>query len=249
MTLAAEHLGPRLGGLIAATPQLSVLALVFFTLEQGREFAAETAFWTIPGMCATIPVTFVYLAVADRIHASRLTAIAAGALGALGSFALAIALIGLLPLTRITAVLFAALVCFVASRFVRRLPDTAPLVRVRASAGLLLARAGVSAGMVIAITAVAQVLGPKWSGLVAGFPVNSLPVMAILHFHYGARTIEPMVKLWPSGAFGICLFNLAAWLTLVRLGIVGSLLVSYAVDMIYLAALNWSWLLRSRSRL
>jgi hypothetical protein len=249
VTLAAERLGPRLGGLIAATPQLSVLALVFFTLEQGREFAAETAFWTIPGMCATIPVTFVYLAVADRIPASRVTAIAAGALGAIGSFALSIALIGLLPLTRVTAVPFAALVCFVASRLVRRLPDTAPLVRVRASAGLLLARAGVSAGMVIAITAVAQVLGPKWSGLVAGFPVNSLPVMAILHFHYGARTIEPMVKLWPTGAFGICLFNLAAWLTLVRLGIVGSLLVSYAVDVAYLAALNWRWLVRPRGRL
>ena len=226
-----------------------MLALVFFTVEQGREFAAETAFWTIPGMCATIPVTFVYLAVADRFHGSRLTAIVAAALAALASFALAIGLIGLLPLTRATAVPFAGLVCFAASRLVRRLPDTAPLVRVRASAGLLLTRAGVSAGMVIGITAVAQVLGPKWSGLVAGFPVNSLPVMAILHFHYGARTIEPMVKLWPAGAFGICLFNLAAWLTLVRLGIVGSLLVSYAVDLAYLAALNWRWLVRARTRL
>ena len=142
---------------------------------------------------------------------------------------------------------FAALVCFVAARLVQRLPDTAPLVRVRASAGLLLVRAGVSAGMVIAITAVAHALGPKWSGLVAGFPVNSLPVMAILHFHYGARTIEPMVKLWPSGAFGICLFNLAAWLTLERFGIVGSLAISYAVDLAYLVTLNWSWL-RGRAR-
>src|SRR6266850_483115 len=76
VSLAAERLGPRLGGLIAATPQLSVLALVFFTLEQGREFAAETAFWTIPGMCATIPVYFVYLAAADRVDGSRLGSIA-----------------------------------------------------------------------------------------------------------------------------------------------------------------------------
>jgi len=249
VTLAAERLGPRLGGLIAATPQLSVLALVFFTLEQGREFAAETAFWTIPGMCATIPVYFVYLAAADRVDGSRLGSIAVGAAAGLGAFILAIGLIGLLPLTRVTAVPFAALVCFVAARLVQRLPDTAPLVRVRASAGLLLVRAGVSAGMVIAITAVAHALGPKWSGLVAGFPVNSLPVMAILHFHYGARTIEPMVKLWPAGAFGICLFNLAAWLTLARLGIAGSLLVSYAVDLAYLVAINWTWLIRSRARL
>ena len=102
--------------------------------------------------------------------------------------------------------------------------------------------------MVIGITSVAQILGPKWSGLVAGFPVNSLPVMAILHFHYGSRTIEPMVKLWPQGAFGICLFNVAAWLTLVRLGLAGSLVVSYAVDVAYLLTLNWTWL-RGRPRL
>lgn len=249
VTLAAERLGPRLGGLIAATPQLSVLALVFFTLEQGREFAAETAFWTIPGMCATIPIYFVYLAVAERVGGPRLLSIAAGGLAGLGAFALAIALIGLLPLTRATTVPFAALVCLVAARLVRRWPDTAPLVRVRASAGLLLARAAVSAGMVIGITAAAHALGPKWSGLVAGFPVNSMPVMAILHYHYGARTIEPMVKLWPPGAFGICLFNLAAWFTLPRLGIAGSLLVSYAVDAVYLVALNWSWLRQPRGRL
>ena len=226
-----------------------MLALVFFTLEQGREFAAETAFWTIPGMCATIPVYFVYLAVAARVGGSRVRSIAAGGLAGLTAFAAAIALIGLLPLTRLTAVPFAALVCFLAARLVRRLPDTAPLIRVRASAGLLLVRAGVSAGMVIGITAAAHALGPKWSGLVAGFPVNSLPVMAILHYHYGARTIEPMVKLWPAGAFGICLFNLAAWLTLARLGVVGSLMVSYVVDAAYLMALNWRWLLRPRSDL
>ena len=226
-----------------------MLALVFFTLEQGREFAAETAFWTIPGMCATIPVYFVYLAVAARAGGSRVLSIAAGGLAGLTAFAAAIALIGLLPLTRITAVPFAALVCFLAARLVRRLPDTAPLIRVRASAGLLLVRAGVSAGMVIGITAAAHALGPKWSGLVAGFPVNSLPVMAILHFHYGARTIEPMVKLWPPGAFGICLFNLTAWLTLGRLGLIGSLVVSYAVDAAYLMALNHRWLLRPRARL
>jgi hypothetical protein len=249
VTVAAERLGPRLGGLIAATPQLSVLALVFFTLEQGREFAAETAFWTIPGMCATIPVYLAYLAVAGRVHAPRLLSIVLGALAGFIAFAAAIGVIGLLPLTRVTAVPFAALVCFVAARLVRRLPDTAPLARVRTSAGLLLARAAVSAAMVIGITSVAQILGPKWSGLVAGFPVNSLPVMAILHFHYGSRTIEPMVKLWPQGAFGICLFNLAAWLTLVRVGLAGSLVVSYAVDLAYLLALNWTWLRGVRPRL
>ena len=32
-TAATERLGPRLGGLFAATPQMSVIALIFFALE------------------------------------------------------------------------------------------------------------------------------------------------------------------------------------------------------------------------
>jgi hypothetical protein len=91
---------------------------------------------------------------------------------------------------------------------------------------------------VLTVTSLAQVLGPKWSGLVAGFPVNSLPVMAILHFHYGRQTIKPLVKLWPAGAFGICLFNLVAWLTTERLGVAATIVLGYAVDVLYLLALN-----------
>jgi Ca2+/H+ antiporter len=43
-TAAAERLGPRLGGLIAATPQMAVVSLIFFALEQGHIFAAESSF-------------------------------------------------------------------------------------------------------------------------------------------------------------------------------------------------------------
>jgi len=115
-------------------------------------------------MCATIPVYLAYLAVATRVREPRLISIALGSLASLAVFALGVVLIGWLPLTRLTAVPFAAVVCFSAARLVRRLPDTAPLVRVRTSAGLLLVRAGVSAVMVIAITSAAHVLGAKCRG-------------------------------------------------------------------------------------
>ena len=84
-----------------------MLALIFFTIEQGHAFAAETAFWTIPGMCATIPVYLAYLTVATRVREPRLVSMALGALAAFAAFALAVILIGWLPLTRVTAVPFA----------------------------------------------------------------------------------------------------------------------------------------------
>jgi uncharacterized membrane protein (GlpM family) len=238
LTLASERLGPRMGGLIAATPQLSVLALIFLSIEQGRAFAAESAFWTIPGMCATIPVYFAYLVATSRFREPRLASIAFGAVASVIAFAVSVGLLSALHLPRVAVVPFAAVVCFISARLVRRLPDTACITPVRTSAARLVARAAASALVVIAVTAAAEALGPRWSGLILGFPANSLPVMAILHFHYGRDAIRPIVKIWPVGAFGICLFNVAAWLATVRFGVTTAIALGYAVDLAYLAVLT-----------
>ena len=88
----------------------------------------------------------------------------------------------------------------------------------------------------LAVTSTAHLLDPKWSDLVVGFPVNSLPVMALLHARYGAGVIMPFIRIFPAGAFGICLFNLVASRTLLRLGLPATIALAYGVDLVYLAA-------------
>ena len=44
-TAAAERLGPRLGGLFAATPQMAVISLTFVAIEQSPVFAARSRRW------------------------------------------------------------------------------------------------------------------------------------------------------------------------------------------------------------
>lgn len=238
VTAAVERLGPRLGAFISATPQLSVVSLIFLTIEQGPAFAAESAYWTIPGMCATVPVFLGYLAATRAVPSPHGASVAAGVAAGTASFAVAIALLGAAPLTRGTVLPLAALVCASTAWVVRRLPDTAALRRVPSSALVLATRASVSALTVIAVTALAHVLGPKWSGLVLGFPVNSLPIMALLHAQYGAAVTRPFIRIFPVGAFGICLFNLIASMTLVRLGLAATLVLAYAVDLLYLVAVS-----------
>src|SRR5688572_6821004 len=238
VTAAVERLGPRLGSLIAATPQLSVVTLIFFTLEQGPAFAAESAFWTIPGMCATIAVFLGYLVATRLVPSPRVRSVAAGvALGSIG-FILTSSLLGALPLTRAAIVPLAVVVCAGTAWMVRRLPDTAALRRVRASPLILATRAAASVLTVVTVTSLAHVLGPKWSGLVAGFPVNGLPVMAILHYQYGADVVKPFIRIFPAGAFGLCLFNLVASVCLVPLGLTATLALAYAVDIAFLFAVS-----------
>jgi hypothetical protein len=44
-TAAAERLGPRVGGVFAATPQMAVISLIFFAIEQSPVFAARSRRW------------------------------------------------------------------------------------------------------------------------------------------------------------------------------------------------------------
>ena len=96
------------------------------------------------------------------------------------------------------------------------------------SISLLVIRVAVSALTVLAVTSVAHLLGPKWSGLVVGFPVNGLPVIALLHARYGPAVIMPFIRMFPIGAFGICLFNLVASWTLERIGLPATIALARA---------------------
>jgi hypothetical protein len=238
VTAAVERLGPRLGAFISATPQLSVVSLIFLTIEQGPAFAAESAYWTIPGMCATVPVFLGYWAATRLVHSPRAVSVVAGVALGSASFAVAAVLLAAVPLTRGTVLPLAAAVCGATAWLVRTLPDTAPLRRVPSSPLVLATRAAVSAVTVIAVTSLAHLLGPKWSGLILGFPVNSLPVMAILHAQYGADVTKPFIRIFPVGAFGICLFNVVASLVLVKLGLVPTLALAYAVDIAFLVLVS-----------
>jgi len=238
-TAAAERLGPRLGGLIAATPQMAVVALIFFAIEQGHGFAAESTFWNIPGMCATIPVLLAYLVATKFVASRRVASITAGVTLGTASFVLATSLFGAIPLSRGTVMPFAAAVCAGTSWVVRGLPDTAALRRVPTSPLLLATRAGASALTVLIVTSLAHLLGPKWSGLIVAFPVNTLPVIVILHWHYGSDVIKPFIKRFPAGAFGVCLFNLVASLCLERLGLALTVTLAYSVDIAYIGMVGW----------
>jgi hypothetical protein len=238
VTAAAERLGPRLGGLIIATPQLAVLALIFFTLEQGPAFAANSAFWNIPGVCTTVPVYLAYLGATYIVPVPRAASIAAAVASGVAAFVVSAVAFAAVPLDRMTVIPFAAAVCAGTAWLVRRLPDTATLTRVRTSPMLLATRAATSVLTVLALTSVAELIGPKWAGLITGFPVNSLPVMAILHAHYGIGVVQPFIKIFPAAAFGICLFNLVAWAVLERLGLAATIVLAYAVAITYLAILD-----------
>ena len=59
------------------------------------------------------------------------------------------------------------------------------------------------------------------------------------------RVIKSFIKIFPAGIFGVCLFNLVAWLSLERLGLSLTIALGYAVDIAYLVMIAW---MRGRAR-
>src|SRR5262249_58968195 len=148
----------------AAVPQLAVVALIFFAIEQGLSFAAESAFWTIPGMCATLSVFLGYLVGTELVPAPRPASIATGiALGTL-CFLVSATLLSFIPLTRWSVLPLAAIACFGTTWIVRKLPDTATLRRVTASPRLLAVRATTPAGTGLPLTGAPPPPRPHGSG-------------------------------------------------------------------------------------
>ena len=57
--------------------------------------------------------------------------------------------------------------------------------------------------------------------------------------HYGRDVVKPFIKTFPAGAFGICLFDLVAWLWLERIGLTLTVVLGYAVAVAYLTVVGW----------
>ena len=118
--------------------------------------------------------------------------------------------------------------------FFRLNPSTAIRRKVPTTALILTARAFFAAAMIIIITAMAQTIGPRWSGIFAAFPTTVLPVAWVLHYHYGGQTILALFREIPLGLLAIIIFSWSVYYTFPWLGVYYGIAISYFVAFLYL---------------
>ncbi len=118
--------------------------------------------------------------------------------------------------------------------FFRITPSPRIKQKVPTTISILLARALFAAMVIVIITAIAQKVGPRWSGIFAAFPTTVLPTVLVLHYHYGAQTIPALFREIPLGMLAIVVFSCSVYFTFPQLGVYGGILVSYTVAFFYL---------------
>ncbi|WP_136656856.1 hypothetical protein [Nitratireductor sp. XY-223] len=226
----AERAGPALAGTLAGLPLGVAIVFFFIGIEQGPDFIVEAAAYTIGGFAATLFFNLGYWVISSRVRNHRFTLAIAGALLAYAIAAVAIAAV---PLNVGSATVLVAVTAGISLFAMRSHGNTRIENRVRMTWLVMAARAGVAVAVVVTVTGIAATIGPRWSGLLAGFPITLFPLLIIMQFSYTPEDAYTVIKAFPYGLPSLVIFVLCAWLFFIPLGVPIGFIASLFVSVLW----------------
>lgn len=237
LSLIAEHVRPKVAGILSGFPLGFAIILYFYGIEHGADFAAASAVYTMAGFLAILSFAGTYYVVSSRIP---------GAAGIAGSTAAAAAVFFAvsmliqelrLSLPSAAGIALAAMILF--AMLFRRIENTTIAARAPFGVRLLALRALIAAVVVLVITAVAGNVGERWAGSFSAFPTTLLPLLLIIHANYGPSHAHTIIKNFPAGLGATFIYlPVVYWLypvTGVHVGTAAAMLASalYSALMVY----------------
>ncbi len=231
----AEHVNPRIAGILSGMPLGAVLVLFFVGLELGPEFATESALYAIPSITATLAFALGYY-FASRIKSS-VSPLLSTLCGLICYFTIAGGLKSItfdLPLGIGLSLIALSLTAY----FFRSSETSKIQKKIRMTFPRMLFRSAMAAGFVVAITTFADLTGPKWSGLLIGFPMTFLPFLLIIHMTYSGEQVRTIIRNFPLGLAGLLCFLIITTQTIPLLGVNLSILVALGGALCYLSLLG-----------
>jgi len=224
----AERVGPRVAGILAGAPTGTPLSLFFFGIEIGPAFAAHSSIYNIIGVVAMLACITAYYRASLRLGMFLSATVACGAYG------FVILILHWLPMNTIGAVCIAFGAILLFGNLLKGIPTTHIARRVPLTPHLLLLRALSAAASILAITALAKLVGSTWSGLFSSFPTTLFPLLLIVHMTYGKEHAHTIIKHVPYGAVPLVLYSLTVSLAYPTIGVVLGTVAAFGVAISYL---------------
>lgn len=210
ITVASERLGPRIAGVLVGLPVVAGPTVLFLACEQGPVFAARAARATLASE-VSVGVFCVLYAVAC-VRAPWWTAVAIG----WGGFFVGTVVLDRLDPSLVTAT---AMACATPLAIVALVPrPELPARPGPASRVDLLVRMVAGVVLVVGLTAVAHVLGPRGSGLLTVFPVALTILTVFSHRNRGAAFAVHLLRGFAAGLYSLTVFFTTLAIALEALG-------------------------------
>ncbi|WP_210397549.1 hypothetical protein [Motiliproteus sediminis] len=247
LSLVAEHVSPRVAGILSGYPLGSAIALFFIGVEQGAAFAAEAASHTLAGFSASLALAGCYWLGSRSVARGHLPA---AAVAGVAGFLAVSALLNSLPLALVSGGVLTVLVIVLCTFWFRGIPNAVVGTRVRFSHGVLLFRALMAAATVLLITGLAEWIGPAWAGLLSAFPITLFPFMLIIHYSYGKPQVYTVIRNYPVGLWALAIYAVTVHFAYASVGVGWGTLLGFAAATIYLVGLSlfYSWRQRQEAR-
>jgi hypothetical protein len=231
VTLGARRWGPAIGGWLTAFPLVAGPALFFLAMEQGDAFAARAALGALVALIGVGAFGVAYGWMALRF--GWMPSVLAG----WGAFLLMTVLSQAVTWTPLPAIV-STLAAFALT--VRLLPPArGPHTPAPPPAWDLPLRMAGALVVVLAVTSVAERLGPGLSGAFAPFPIAISVVAVFTHIQEGAPAVVRMLHGFYPAMWGMGLFCFVVALVLVPLGPWLGFLAALAVQMVVHALVLW----------
>jgi hypothetical protein len=206
ISLSGKWWGPAMAGQLAALPVIAGSILYLLVLEHGPAFGSHAAVLSLAAIFASEAFNFAYAWIC-RVRSWPYAVLA----GLLAWLAAAWGL-SQLPASPLWAIAAALVAIALAQAFLPRstvLAAGAPLSRRD-----LIGRMAAGAALTLWVTSLAGSVGPKWSGLLAVFPLLSIVLSVASQRAHGPEFVIALLRGMVVGRFSFAAFCLLLWFVL-----------------------------------
>jgi hypothetical protein len=232
-SLAGRRWGPAISGWLVGLPLTSGPVMFFLALNQGLGFASTAAIGTLAGTFSQVVFSLAYAWVGTRYHW--------GWSFLAGTLAFALFTVGLqalnLPVSLFFILAFLSLV--VGIILLPRYPNIVEVNPVAPPGWDIPARMLVATLIVVTLTGLAPVFGPRLTGLLSPFPVYAGVLTIFAHRQQGPGAATHVLRGLLLGLFGFASFFCILAISLEKLGIAPAFLLALFADLIFQAASLW----------
>jgi hypothetical protein len=212
VSLASQRWGEAIGGWFVGLPLTSGPVCFFLALDEGPEFAAAAGLGCLAGAAAEAGFCIGYGRIAP--HAGWPLALAAGSTGyVVCGFVFTEAALPLWPLVATACAALAAALCLIPR------PGRGDTALPRSPRWEIPARMGVATALVLGLTALAPLAGPRLSGLLATYPVFAAVLAGFSQRGRGAAAAIQVLRGLLTGLFAYTGFFATLAIALPALGI------------------------------
>ncbi len=235
ISLAGKRWGPEVAGRLAGLPALTGPILFLLALEKGPAFAAAAATVSLSAVFGAV----VYIVTYARLCVRKSPGVSL--LGGLAGWCCAALLLTSLPLVPAASLLIALAALAIAPGLLPRISAAVSPARLPKLELPLRMLAG--AALTLAVTSLAALIGPSWSGMLAVFPVLAIVLSVFSHRNSGPAFAAILLRGMILGLYAFTTFCLALAALLPSQGVAVAFAGATA------AAIAVQWALMSRRRL